>query len=283
LRRGVSDPTTRSDAAGGWWRTARTPAGPGTLHLRPLPRGGVRAAAWGTGADWLLAGLPDLLGAGDDWSGFEPSHPLLADTWRRCGGVRLGRAGLVMEMLAPAILEQKVTGVEARRAWRWLVLRHGSPPPGPAPAGMAVVPSPEQWRRVPSWDWHRAGVDASRSRTLVEAAALAPHLEKTLELGRGGPSVSAVLQSLRGVGPWTAAEVAQRAHGDPDAVSVGDYHLPSVIGWALAGRPLDDDGMLEVLAPWAGHRQRVVRLVELSGAGRHRFGPRLTIADHRRR
>ncbi|MGN6203551.1 MAG: DNA-3-methyladenine glycosylase 2 family protein, partial [Humibacter sp.] len=86
-----------------------------------------------------------------------------------------------------------------------------------------------------------------------------------------------------GVGVWTAAETLQRSHGDPDRISVGDYHLASIVGYALTGSKTDDDGMLELLQPWAGQRQRVVRLILASGRRQERRGPRATITDHRRR
>ena len=84
--------------------------------------------------------------------------------------------------------------------------------------------------------------------------------------------------SLPGVGVWTAAEVAQRAFGDADALSVGDYHIPKMIGWTLIGRAVDDAGMLELLEPMRPHRHRVVRLLEVSGLAREpRRGPRLPV------
>ena len=89
------------------------------------------------------------------------------------------------------------------------------------------------------------------------------------------------LRSLPGVGVWTAAETTQRSHGDPDSPSVGDFHLPALVGWALIGKPVDDDGMLELLEPWAGHRQRIMRLIGVSGFRKPAFGPRMTIQDHR--
>ena len=86
---------------------------------------------------------------------------------------------------------------------------------------------------------------------------------------------------MPGIGPWTSAEIRQRAAGDPDAVSVGDYHLPRAVGWTLAGRITDDAGMLELLAPYAGHRYRVTRLIELSGGHPPRRGPRMPVRDYR--
>ncbi|MBU1586588.1 MAG: DNA-3-methyladenine glycosylase 2 family protein [Actinobacteria bacterium] len=280
LRRGAFDPTFRTDASG-VWRTLRTPLGAATLHLERAGEG-IRATAWGPGAEWAIAGVPELLGAGDHWGELDVSaNPFLADSLRRNPGLRLLRTRQVFEMLLAAILEQKVTGKEARHSWRVLITKYGEPAPGPAPEGMRVFPSAETWRRVPSWEWHRAGVGPDRSATVMRAAVVAASLERTLDHGRGGPLVERALRSIAGVGVWTSAETAQRAHGDPDAPSVGDYHLPSVVGWALIGKPVDDDGMLELLSPWPGQRQRIMRLIESSGFAKPRFGPRMTVQDHR--
>lgn len=276
-RRGTGDPTCNTDAAG-IWRTQRTPHGPATLLLSRGTDGVVDARAWGPGAEWSIGQVPGLLGANDDWSGLDlRGHPALSEVRRRAPGVWLGSSGLVFESLIPAIIEQKVTTVEAHRAWYRLIRQHGDPAPGPAPAGMMVSPGPERWRLIPSWDWHRAGVDPRRSRTAVTAAAVATSLDRPVDAVTAGRR----LQSLAGIGRWTAAEVTQRSHGDPDAVSVGDYHLAAQVGWALTGAPVDDDGMLELLEPFIGHRQRVVRLILGSGYRAPRHGPRMTIQDHR--
>lgn len=280
LMRGYLDPTMRTDPTG-IWRTARTPFGAATMHLR-LRQGAVDVVAWGPGAEWVIAGVPELLGEGDDWSGLDVSgNPFLADSLRRNPGLRLLRTRQVFEMMLAAILEQKVTGKQARQSWRALLGKYGSPAPGPAPEGMRVFPTAETWRRVPSWEWHRAGVGPERAAAAVRAAVVAASLERTVEQGRGGPAVERALRSIPGVGVWTAAETMQRAHGDPDSPSVGDYHLPAMVGLALVGRPVDDDGMLELLAPWAGHRQRIMRLIETSGFVKPRRGPRMTVQDHR--
>ena len=280
LRRGTGDPAYRSDPSG-IWRTQRTPEGAATLHLAQNGSS-VTATAWGPGAPWVIAGVPELLGDGDDWTGLDvASTPLLADSLHRNPGLRLPRTCLVFEALLAAVLEQKVTSIEARRAWRYLLAKYGEVPPGPAPLGMRVFPGHEVWRRVPSWEWHRAGVGPQRSDTVMRVTSVAPSLERTLELGRGGAEVERKLRSILGVGVWTAAETMQRSHGDPDSPSVGDYHLPALVGWALIGAPVDDDGMLELLEPYRGHRQRVMRLITASGFTKPKFGPRMTIQDHR--
>jgi hypothetical protein len=310
-RHGGSDPTYRTDAAGGLWRTSLTPNGPATLRVtahpppphppdrpathppdrpaahppdrpaaRPPAEGTlVTAQAWGPGAAWLLDTLPAQLGAHDDLSGFTAWHPVVGELALRYPGLRIGRTSRVFEALVPAVLEQKVVGKEAHRAWRILLRQHGTPAPGPAPDGMRVVPSPATWAHIPSWDWHRAGVEGVRARTIITAASVAARLEQIPELDPA--EADRRLRFLPGIGPWTSAEIRQRAAGDPDAVSVGDYHLPKTVGWTLAGRITDDAGMLELLAPYAGHRHRVARLIELGGTAPPRHGPRMPARDYR--
>lgn len=279
LRRGAADPTHRVTDDGAVWRTTLLPGGPATMRLTQRGLHEVTCEVWGAGAAEAVAGVPDLLGGREDLTGFEPRHPLLAEAHSRHPGLRVPRTGRVVEALVPAVLEQKVTGKQARDAFRRLVLAYGTPAPGPAPAGMRVPPSAEAWRHIPSWEWHRAGVGPQRSRTVCLAMRSAARLEEAVGMDRD--DAARRLSGATGIGPWTVAEIAQRALGDTDALSVGDFHLSQFVGWSLAGRPLDDDGMVELLEPWRPHRYRVVRLLEVSGAGKPRFGPRLTIQDHR--
>ncbi|MET8249178.1 DNA-3-methyladenine glycosylase 2 family protein [Streptomyces sp. NPDC005202] len=277
LRRGPGDPTFRATPDGSVWRASRTPVGPGTLRVSV--RGGeVRGEAWGPGAEWLLEQLPELLGAADDPSAFEPRHRLLALTRHRRPGLRLTRTGLVLESLIPSILEQKVTTVEAYTAWRVLVRKYGEPAPGPAPARMYVMPAPRTWALIPSWEWHRAGVDNKRASTVLRAVRVAARLE---EAARMPPAQAQErLELVSGIGPWTSAETVQRSHGAPDAVTVGDLHLPGIVGWALAGdRDADDAVMLRLLEPYAGQRHRAARLILLSGRVPPRRAPRMPRRD----
>ncbi|MDO5534235.1 MAG: DNA-3-methyladenine glycosylase 2 family protein [Propionibacteriaceae bacterium] len=279
-RRGAGDPTYRVDATGRHWRGLLTPTGPATLRVHPRPVvGTIEASAWGPGADWVLDALPGSLGADDDPAGFTPRHPALARAWHVHRHWRVGRGGLVWAALLPAVIEQKVTGQEAFGAQRRLVRRFGERAPGPAAdLDLWIPPSPEQVRRIPSWEWLRLPVDHARSATVLRAARVASGLERTLALPH--PDADARLRTVVGLGVWTSAEVRQRAHGDPDAVSFGDYHVARNIGWALIGEQIDDDALADLLEPYAGHRYRVQRLLELAGHRHPQHGPRMAPRTH---
>ena len=221
-----------------------------------------------------------LLGCDDDWSGVDVAHvPVLHLARRMHAGLRLVSTGLVMDALVPAVLEQKVTGQEARRSWRLLLNSYGTPAPGPVPE-LRVPPPASVLREIPTWDWHRFGVDLKRQRAIRAAASVAARLEEAAAMAPD--AALARLQVVPGIGLWTAAETLQRAIGHPDAVSVGDYHLPNMVVHLLTGRARGTDHeMLGLLAPWTGHRQRIMRLLEATGIRAPRFGPRFNYTDIR--
>jgi 3-methyladenine DNA glycosylase/8-oxoguanine DNA glycosylase len=259
-------------AAPGIWRATRTPVGPGTERLW-LDGDLLHVEAWGPGADWLCDNAPALVGELDDDSGFEPRHPLLSELRRRYPGVRIARTGAVLEAAIPTILEQKVIGLQARHAYRKLLLELGEPAPGPVP--LRLPPTPAALAATPYWLFHRWGVERRRAEIIANAARHASRLEEAV--GMAPADAQRRLIALPGMGAWTAAEIAVVALGDPDAVSVGDFHLPNLVSWALAGEPRGSDRrMLELLEPYRGHRGRVIRLLEAGGVTAPRFGPRMS-------
>jgi 3-methyladenine DNA glycosylase/8-oxoguanine DNA glycosylase len=279
-RRGPRDPCFQVTGDGAIWRTSLLPTGPVAARISRAAANAAHCEAWGSGAQEFVEMLPALLGADDDASDFVPQDPTVAAAHRRVPHLRLGRTGRVLEALIPAVIEQRVPGADAFRSWRVLVSQYGTPAPGPAPAGMRVPPSAEVWRHIPSWEFHRANVDPRRAQTVVSCARRAASLERLVS--RPSAQAHEALTALPGVGEWTAAETAQRAFGDADAVSVGDYHIPKMVGWTLLGHPVDDAVMLELLEPMRPHRHRVVRLLEASGmAYEPRRGARLPVQQIR--
>jgi 3-methyladenine DNA glycosylase/8-oxoguanine DNA glycosylase len=278
LRRGGGDPCYLSEDDGTIWRTSLMRTGPVTARISRAGPRGIGCEVWGSGAREFADGFAALMGADDDASGFAPEEPTIAKAYRRVPHLRLGRTGRVLEALIPAVIEQRVAGKDAFRAWRRLVTKFGPPAPGPAPARMRVPPTADVWRRIPSWEFHLANVDPGRARTVVGCAQRADSLERLIS--RPAEQARAALTSLPGVGIWTAAETAQRAFGDPDALSIGDYHLSNVVGCSLLGHRIDDDAMVELLEPLRPHRHRAVRLLEVSGLARNpRFGARMAIPN----
>ena len=272
IRHGGGDPTIRF-AADGVWRATRTPEGAATVRVA-LGEGDMLATAWGLGAEAALDGIPALLGFDDDPAAFRPDHPLLAELHHRLAGLRIGRTGAIFEALLPAIIEQKVVGEEARRSYRAIIRSHGEAAPGPA--DLRLAPEPATLAALPYFAFHPLGIERRRADTIRRAAARAARLQEAVFMD--SEAAMARLMAIPGIGPWTAAETLRVALGDPDLVSVGDYHLPNLVAWALAGEARGDDArMLELLEPYRGQRGRVVRLLEAGGIGAPRFGPKLPI------
>jgi len=230
-------------------------------------------SAWGPGAVAAAAAMPRLLGSEDDPSALRlPAGPL-RDLATRAAGLRFGRSDAVWPSLVPAICGQKVTSAQAHRAYFGIVRRWGEEAPGPA--GLRLLPRPEVVAALPYHELHPVGLEQRRAVTLIRAAERAAWLEAATTMAPG--AALARLRGIPGIGAWTAAEVARSAFGDPDAVSLGDFHVPDMVCWALAGEARGDDArMLELLEPYRGQRARLVRLIERSGLTPPRYGPRLS-------
>lgn len=278
LRYGPRDPAFRRGPEG-IWRTSTTPDGPATMLIQ-VRRPYAEVRTWGPGARWLAASAPGVLGLTDDVSDFRPVHPVVAPLAARFAGLRFPRTARVWDSLLPAILSQKVTGLEAFAWWRRLLFKAGVPAPGPAPEHMRVPPTPEATRRLADWDWHTIGVPIQPRTTIRRSAVVAESLERVVEVDHA--EAVRRLRTVRGVGLWTANEVARRALGDADAPAFGDYHIPNLVGFAFTGAGTDDDGMARLLEEFRPHRARVVRLLELGHPRMPRHGPKRTVPDFRR-
>jgi len=251
------------------WVAFRTAVGPATLRI-VVVEGSVRATAWGDGAMFALEGAQRLIGEEDEPERLVARHRAIRDLQRRNPGLRLPGTGRVFHALLPAILEQKVTGTEAFRVYAALLRVHGEAAPGPA--GLLLPPAPETLAKLPYHAFHPLGLERRRAEVIRRAAARAAWLEDAGTASEAGRR----LRSLPGIGPWTEAEVLRSAFGDPDAVSVGDYHIPNSVAWALAGEPRgSDERMLELLEPYRGQRGRIQRLLEVGRVTAPRYGPRM--------
>lgn len=277
LRHGAADPTIRFEH-GIVWHALRTDDGPATTRIAPA-RDGWRVMAWGAGAQAALAGVPRLLGAEDDPAALQLPAGRLRDLAAQQRGLRFGRSDAVWPSLLPAVCGQKVTAVQAHRAYFGILRRYGEDAPGPG--GLRLPPKAEVIAALPYYELHSVGLEQRRAQTLIAAAQQIERLQAAVELAPGAALTR--LRTVSGIGPWTAAEVARAAMGNPDAVSLGDFHIPNMVCWALAGEPRGDDTrMLELLEPYRGQRARVVRILKRSGIKAPKYGPRAKVRpiDH---
>lgn len=279
------DPTTRW-TANSFTKAVLTPAGSGTMRLTWDGSGHTVAEAWGTGADWLLDRAPHWTGLRDDVGGFDPTHNAqVAEWWRRHPGLRLAAAGVIWQELLFVLVGQRVTTEEALKSWIRIVYEWGEPAPGPC--GLRLPPTPEVVVSKSYVDLHRFNVDRRRADAILLAAKRANRLEEAATMNT--PDALTRLTALPGMGAWTATSVITASHGDPDTIVLGDFGLPTMVNYAFTGdaaRVATDEGgddlMGRHLAPWAGHRQRIIRLLFTVGVAVPRRGPRAFNPDIRR-
>lgn len=279
---------------GRWYRRAETgPAGALTLAAA-ASAGGTALQVWGQPGtappvvEEALEMAAGWAGLRDDLSGVHDvltSTPTLRRLVDEVGEVRLGRIPRVGEAFGRSVVEQLVQSKEARRSIAQLVACCGDR----VDAQRWAWPTPAVLGSTPVWDLRRCGISGRMAQALHAGAVEGARLERARH---DWVALDRRLLALPGVGPWTSAETRLRL-GDADAVSVGDYHLPATVGYALAGPDGDgpdgtwtDAGMLELLAPYAGQRGRVIRLVETASAmglvaRRQRRAPRAALSAHR--
>ncbi len=279
------DPTTRW-TKNSFTKAVLTPDGPGTMQLTWNASGHTAAEAWGSGADWLLERAPHWVGLHDDIGGFDPTHNArVAEWWRRHPGLRLAASGVIWQELLLVLLGQRVTTEEALKSWVRIVYEWGEPAPGPC--DLRLPPTPEVVASKSYVDLHRFNVDRRRADAIRLAAKRANRLEEAATMST--PDAITRLTALPGMGAWTATSVITASHGDPDTIVLRDFGLPTMVNYAFTGdaaRVAPDEGgddlMGRHLAPWAGHRQRIIRLLFTVGIAVPRRGPRSFNPDIRR-
>jgi 3-methyladenine DNA glycosylase/8-oxoguanine DNA glycosylase len=264
------------DEHGAWWWATDPGAGPTTVAVEQTSSG-VTATVWGPDADTVMERIPTYLGADDVWdhTSFDgPAAPFM----REANGLRLGATLDVHSALIKGVLGQQVTTQEAKRSARSLRAAYGADAPGPYP-GLRTAPSPGVLGSLGYEDLHRFGIERKRAATLIEISRRHKRMAEIVAFD--ADSAERRLLAVRGIGPWTAAIVMGTAYGDRDAVTIGDYHLPNTIAWALAKEDRADDArMLDLLEPHRPQRRRVVVAIKQSGVHAPRYGPRTAVRRH---
>ena len=248
--------------------------------------GDVTAEAWGDGSEWLLDRAPHWTGLDDDIAGFDPAlHPRIEQLWRAHNTTRLAAAGVIWQELVLVLLGQRVTTEEASKSWNRMCRIWGGPAPGPCE--LMLPPTPAAVASLSYTDLHRVNVERRRAEAILLAAKRAHRLEEAATMSVEDALTR--LSALPGLGIWTATATVLASHGAPDVVVLRDYGLPTLVNFVFTGdaRRLDpdrggDEIMLAHLAPWAGHRQRIIRLLYAAGISAPRRAPRAFNPDIRR-
>jgi AraC family transcriptional regulator of adaptative response / DNA-3-methyladenine glycosylase II len=290
---GVETASTDDDGTLRYARTLTLPHGPAAFEVTASPAG---HAAWEVRVRVELTSLADVATAVarvrrlldldadpvavDDALAADPAlAPLVAAT----PGIRVPGAVDAHELVVRAIVGQQISVAAARTHLSRLAARLGTPyassfdglttlfPTAATLAGAVSVPvpgspaasDPDRPLRLPA---------RAVAAVVGAARALAEH-DLVVDVGAETDALRTALVALPGVGPWTAAYVALRVLGDPDAWLTGDVAL--VAGAAAAGvlpdttparRHRDLAARAEAWAPWrsyaAMHLWRAVPPVE---------------------
>jgi 3-methyladenine DNA glycosylase/8-oxoguanine DNA glycosylase len=271
----AGDPTRHTEpGAGGHWRATWTPEGSATIRVRKRDQT-VSAEAWGDGAGWVLARTPAWLGLDRPWIPTPDVHPTVTKLARRFDGIRIGRTFDLHADTVQTILGQKVTAPDAAHAKRELAKRFGCDAPGPddGPA-LRLLPTAQTLAKLAYFEMHPCRIERKRAEIIRTVSKRGRRFWALRE--QPPAEATTALQSLRGIGPWTAG-VLNAALGDEDALVPGDYHLPNLVAWMLAGEDRADDArMIELLRPFRPVRHRVLLLLHASGQHAPRYGPKMT-------
>jgi AraC family transcriptional regulator of adaptative response / DNA-3-methyladenine glycosylase II len=241
---------------GTYRRVLRLPGGPATVSLTPA-EGFVQCrleltSIADTGAAVQRARrLLDL--DADPWAVADVlmADPVLATLVRATPGRRVPGHVDGSELAVRAVLGQQVSVAGARTLAARLVVALGEPLPSHSGGLTHVFPTAAA---LAGADPALFAMPKSRVRALHGLTAALAAGDLVLDPGSDRADTLARLVALPGIGPWTAAYVAMRALGDPDAFLPTDLGVRHAV--EALGRPGDAasiDAMAEAWRPWRAY------------------------------
>ncbi len=231
------------------------PDGPARVEIEAGERGlALRVSrASGSGLMALVAGarrLFDLDADGPAIHAHLRRDPALAARLPRPAALRLPGTLSPWELAVKAVLGQQVSVAAARTFAARLVERLGEPVAGHEPL-VRLFPTAAA---VAESDLDGLGLTLGRAATLRALARAVADGQLQLEPGAPSDETQAALCAIPGIGPWTAAYVALRALGDPDAFPAADLGLRRALAEGGALPPLAEvERRAEAWRPWRGY------------------------------
>lgn len=175
----------------------------------------------------------------------------LRDSVRRHPGLRVPGCLDGAELAIRAVLGQQVTVKSATRMASRLADEHGSATKLDPADGHPVTCFPDA-STIAQLDPATLPMPKNRARALTQLAAAIANGEIQLDGAAERAEVRAAMQTIPGIGPWTADYVAMRALRDPDVFLPGDTGVRA--GMAALGLPTASGAIETTAARWSPYR-----------------------------
>lgn len=258
-------------------QTFVTPEGPAVLSA-VVANGVADCTLRGDGAEYLAPRMADYFGASDSLAGFAPTGKVerLA---KKFAGTKLPRGPVLFHRLVQIVLQQLVSWDDAAATWKSIVRTYGTPVADceqfdlDLESELFFAPEPKRLAELGYYDIVACGAIPKQARLILH---LAKHANRIERLSAEPPKLIRFLEQIRGIGPWSIGYLRGFVLGEPDVLITGDYGIPHYVSWLLKGKPRSDDAEMEtLLAPYAGHRFRVLHMIMQSGIKPPRYGPKM--------
>jgi len=177
--------------------------------------------------------------------------PLLRPLVRARPGLRSPGHPDGTELLVRAVLGQQVSVAGARTLAARLVAAYGEPLPEPVGAVTHLFPRAAVIAGLSPKEF---AMPRARATALADACRLIAEGRLVLDAGSDREGASDALQSVRGIGPWTAGYVAMRALGDPDVFLPTDIGVRNaLVARGVEGDPRSAATAAERWRPWRSY------------------------------
>lgn len=233
------------------------------VAFEPLVAGAAAGAVALTVSASLVPRLPEVIRRVRYWLDLDADPAaidavLQVDFLPGSAGIRIPGAMDGFELAVRAVLGQQVTVAAARTIAGRLVVRFGAEIQTPWPEVNRLFPTPMVLAEASSDALGQLGIVRQRQAAIAALARCVASGELQLQPGAAGVAETvAQLQSLPGIGSWTAHYIALRALGWPDAVLAGDIALQKLLGVPPGNSPVRAakavEAAFERWRPWRGY------------------------------